>query len=138
MSMSITRVTTFAALAAFACTGLMQAEEHASFHLPITAHWGSVVLEPGDYRIAFPDASMGERTFRVEHTGGKTVRELPLVISPQQNSDRSSLRLQEIDGDYFIREFSSGPTGKSFLFPVPKTNHRQQAVAVVNTIATEN
>lgn len=114
-----------AAVAAFASAGLMQAAEHASFHLPVTAHWGQVVLEPGDYKMILPEPSTGQMEF-VVRGAGTAVYESPLVATTQDVSNSSYLKLREIDGNYFIREFTSGPTGETFTFPIPKRSHRQQ------------
>lgn len=126
MSSSIGRIVTFATLAAFAGTGLMQAGQQASFHLPVEVHWGKVVLEPGDYKMSLPDVSIGERTIRVER-GHHTVNELPLVTDLQKTSNNSELQLLRVDGAYFVREFSYGPTGKTFVFSVPKAVRQQMA-----------
>ena len=126
MSSSIGRMVTFATLAAFAGTGLMQAGQQASFHLPVEAHWGKVVLQPGDYKMSLPDLSIGERTVRLEGDHN-TVNELPLVTDVQKSSNKSEIELLRVDGTYFVREFSYGPTGKTFIFSVPKAARQQLA-----------
>ncbi len=123
MNISIGRVINFAALAAFVGTGLMQGAQQATFHLPFAAHWGHAVLEPGDYKIVLPSLSAGQPNFLVEGAH-KTIFALPLLTDIQDNtSSRSYFKLSNINGDYFIRELSFGPGGKTFTFPVPKTNH---------------
>lgn len=129
--MSILRLTKYAALATLACAALMQAAERDRLHLPVAAHWGSVLLPPGDYSLALPDNAQGESSFSVEGSG-KTMRQIPLVTNFGQPSQTSWIILQKIDGHYFVREFSSGRTGKSFVFSVPKTGRRQQTAAVVS------
>ena len=123
MSISMASIFMLAAAAGLAGAGLMQAAEQAKFHLPVAAHWGSVVLQPGDYNLWLPDVAAGERMFRIERDG-KTVRELPLVTDVQKTSESSYLELRQIDGDYFVRELSFGPTGRAFTFSVPKTRQR--------------
>jgi hypothetical protein len=124
MSISIGRIINFAALAAFVGTGLMQGAQQATFHLPVTAHWGKAVLEPGDYKMMLPAPSAGQREFLVQGPR-QTVLELPLVTDVQNISSSSHLKLYEVNGDYFIRELSFGPEGKTFTFSVPKTSHRR-------------
>src|SRR5947209_15989236 len=118
MSVSIGRMVNLGALA-FISTALMQAAQQGTFHLPVTAHWGQVVLEPGDYRMSFPSPSAGQIEFLVQGAH-KTVFELPLVTDVQNISSRSYFKLYAINGDYFIRELSFGPGGKTFTFSLPK------------------
>jgi hypothetical protein len=128
MSVSIGRMINLGALA-FISTALMQAAQQGTFHLPVTAHWGQVVLEPGDYRMAFPSPSAGQMEFLVQGPH-KTVYELPLVTDVQNISSRSYFKLDAINGDYFIRELSFGPGGKIFTFSLPKTGHREHVAKV--------
>ena len=124
MSVSICRIFNLAALAAFVGTGLMQAGQ-ATFHLPVTVHWGHAVLAAGDYRMSSIDSIAGEPQFLV--TGaGKTVFEVPLLADIQNTSNSSYLRLRKIDGVYYINEFSSGPTGKVFSFSIPKESRHEE------------
>jgi hypothetical protein len=125
VNLSITRILNLAALTAFAGTGLMQAAEQATFHLPVTAHWGQMVLEPGDYKMSLPALSLGKIAFQVIGSD-KSFFELPQSTTVNDPSNSSHLKLVVFNGSYFVREFTSGPTGKMFTFAVPKTSHRQQ------------
>lgn len=129
MSGSIARIITSAAFVALAGTGLMKGEEHATFHLPMAAHWGSVLLAPGDYSLSLPDLSIGDVALRVAGAG-RTVYEMPSVIDRKETSNKSRLELWNIDGNYFIRELAYGPTGKTFTFFVPKPSHRVQIARI--------
>ncbi len=103
------------------------AQQKGTFHLPVAAHWGSVTLQPGDYFVTLPDLSLGERTFRV--TGdGKTILEMPIAIDLQKESKTSQLELWQIEGNYFVRGFSSAAAGETFTFSVPK-RHPTEEVA---------
>lgn len=117
---------TLAAIAAVACAGVMQAEEHGSFHLPVEAHWGRVVLEPGDYTIIQPGASLDQTTLRLVGQG-KIVFESPLITEFRRYSDSSYLTLTKVDEQYFVTEYKSGVTGKTFTFNMPKETRRQVA-----------
>lgn len=124
MCISIGRVCSWAAVAVLASTGLMQGGALDTFHLSTEAHWGSAVLPPGDYTIVLPSPSPDQTKLRI-NGGGKTVFELPVVISVQKDSDSNRLKLVNVDGEYFIREFSSGATGETYTFAVPKPNQRR-------------
>jgi hypothetical protein len=131
--MSVSRLQTLGltALAAFACTGVMQAAEQGTFHLPMEAHWGQTVLEPGDYTIIQPTVSFDSMPLRVVG-GEKSVFEPSHLAEFRQYSDSSYLKLTTVDGEYFVTEFSSGATGKTFRFDIPKSVRRHLATRRVD------
>ncbi len=114
------RLFSFAAVAALAGAGIMQGAQQGTFHLSNPAYWGQALLQPGDYKILLPDPSLEQRQLRVVGAD-RTVFELPLTTYYGDLSSRSYLKLSEIDGNYFVREFTSGNTGKKFTFSVPKS-----------------
>jgi hypothetical protein len=125
MNTSIGRVISFAAVAAFASAGIMQGAQKATFHLPIAAHWGEVLLQPGDYSMYLPELSTGDTKLLVRGEG-KTAFENPIVATTQTVSTTSYLKLREVAGNYFVREVKLGPSGHAFTFSIPKTGHREQ------------
>lgn len=96
----------------------------ATFHLPVEAHWGMAVLEPGDYKLLAPDVSRAQLTFMVRGPEGG-VYVLPLVTNTQDVSNRSYLTLQKVNDAYFVTNYSAGPSGKEYIFPAPKAVRRQ-------------
>ena len=102
MQFSTVRTMTLTALCALTVALPMNAAEQAKFHLPVQAHWGKAILEPGDYRVSLPAPSLGRTSFHVEG-GGKTLLEMPQVTSYEGNAIPSHLKLTEVDGAYFIR-----------------------------------
>jgi hypothetical protein len=126
MRVSLAHVFSVAAMVALAGTATMQGADQARFHLSSPAHWGDVVLPAGDYTVRLPELSLGRPAFRIE-ADHKSVYEFPLTTERSQNfSKYSYLTLSEIDGSYFIREYKSGPTGKTFTFSMPKEARRQE------------
>jgi len=125
VNLSINRILSLTALAAFASSGIMQAAEQATFHLPFAAHWGPVVLKPGAYKMSLPVPSAGAGTFQIVGVN-KSFFELPQSTDVEESVNSSYLTLVKIDGSYFVREFASKQSGKRFTFGVPKTNHRQE------------
>jgi hypothetical protein len=98
--------------------------EQGKFTLPFEAHWGQVVLEPGEYTISVPiDVSWSK--IMTLSAGGKTV----YITSGFENglpfSDRSYLTIKTINGTRYVRQFASGVSGRAFTFPVPKTVRRE-------------
>jgi hypothetical protein len=124
MNNSLVRSLMFAALTSLGGTTLMQASTQASFHLSAATHWGNAVLPPGDYKMSLPDDSIGQHQVKIEGAG-KTVYIFPIVTDITDKSSSSHLDLKEIDGEYFVRGFSSGVLGKEFTFHTPKTTHHQ-------------
>ena len=113
------------ALAVFAATGVMQAAQQASFHLPFAAHWGSAVMEPGDYRLALPEPAVGNNLLQIFGQESAFFA-MPQVTDIGEQLRKGSLMLVEVDGEYFVRQCSVASTGKTYLFPIPKAKHRQQ------------
>lgn len=127
MTASIVRVLNLVSVAALASlTGTpMNAAQQATFHLPVAAHWGRTLLQPGDYKMLLPNIPVGEPEIRVIGAE-KSVFELPMVTDVQQATDHSHLTLAYINGEYFVQDLSSGPEGKSYKFPVPKVKNPEQ------------
>lgn len=136
MRISSTHTISLAALLAFAGTATMQAAEQAKFHLTAPAHWGQAVLQPGDYRVLLPSLSLGQMGLRIEGAG-QTFYTFPLTTDKSENySDYSYLKLSDVNGTYFVRELSSGVSGRTFIFPVPKeVRHQQMAKRRDSTLA---
>jgi hypothetical protein len=117
-----------ALLAALSLTPSHAHAQQGSFHLPVEAHWGNVVLPPGFYRISVPmRASWPEIVELSSH--GQTVSILPELETSQPASDHSYFSLVQTQGTYAIREFHAGASGKVFTFPVPKTVGHEAADA---------
>ena len=134
MNRSISRILSITALAVFVAAGVMQGAQQPSFHLPFTAHWGKAVMTPGDYKVTLPAPSLGASTFQIFGSGNAFFA-LPQTSGEGELSRHGSLRLVEIDGQYFVRELSVGTTGKIFTFPVPKAKHRQEMAKSGNPTA---
>ncbi len=117
MGISTLRMMSLALLAAAVGTASMHAATQATFHLSVPTHWGQAVLQPGDYSIYLPAPSGGETSLRVVGAG-KTVFEFPLLVEQQTSKKTSYLRLAQVNGNYFVRSFSSGVGGQVYIFSV--------------------
>lgn len=93
--------------------------EHVTFNLPMKAHWGATVLQPGRYTFEIPLASSWPEQISLTKNGS-SVLITPLWESVTDESNRSYLRLVTVGDAYFVREYNSGLSGKQFTFPVPK------------------
>ena len=124
----ITITSTLAALAiAFTVApASAQGTYKGSFELPAAAYWGSNLLQPGQYEIV---TAVGPKTVWALHLKGEALS-ATLLNGPQpaHQSARSYLRVEEINGSYYIRELSAGPIGKSFQFgPAKASKERTEA-----------
>jgi hypothetical protein len=117
------RIFSWAAVAALAGTGLMQGAEHGSFHLDTKVHWGGSVLPPGDYELVVPIPALGITQLQVIGNG-INVFEVPVITASQAGSDSSHLKLLNINGEQVVTEYSSGATGHTYTFGVPKELRR--------------
>ncbi len=127
--MSMNRMLGFGLLAMTAAVGAAQAGEQARFHMPVEAHWGNVVLAPGDYKLSLPEASLGVPQFILKGTDRDKYIQ-PLVTDYddgfRRDASHSYLQLVKVNGGYFVAKYRSGPTGKTFNFAVPKQKHQVQ------------
>ncbi|MBV8552933.1 MAG: hypothetical protein JOY54_16690 [Acidobacteriaceae bacterium] len=100
------------------------AAQQATFHLPVTAHWGQAVLQPGDYKMTSPEPALGSSTFFVRGAD-MAAYTLPLTTEDRRASSSSYLQLVKVDGTYFVEEYNDGSAGKLFTFALPKAARRQ-------------
>ena len=139
MNLSLSNLLTIALLSSALTVGAAKGSaQQASFHLPVEAHWNLAVLQPGDYRLAPPALGVRESEF-VIRGATQSVFALPIVADAQNTSDRSYLVLQKVNGEYFVTQYSSGPTGKTYLFSAPKQLRRQSiAKSEITVVAVTN
>ena len=111
------KITLFAATFFFAA--VRAHAERASFNLPVEAHWGSTILEPGEYIIDVPLATSWPQLISLTRNG-KLVRLQAMTEATETKSKGSYLQLVTVGDTYFVREYNSGSAGKLFTFNVPK------------------
>lgn len=127
---STNRILGAAMLAVLFGAATMQASVQATFHLPVTTHWGQATLAPGDYKILVQDGQSNLRNVMIQGQG-RTVFALPLVADSNSSSAaHSHLELVERDGKYFIKEYCSQLEGKTYSFGVPKQLNPEKSITV--------
>ncbi len=112
----------------------LQAESvQARFHLPVAAHLGVASLAPGDYRISLIEEMSGSKHVLIEGKNGFAYG-IPMPVEKDAPSGRSSLELVESQGNYFIKEYRSGYTGRVYAFAIPHNlrNTKTQVVEITN------
>lgn len=102
-------------------TAMQASAQQASFHLPFKAHWGSAVLEPGDYKLSAPIGVSGSHMIQLEGSG-KSSMIVPAVTEIQQPNDRSYLELINVKGTYFVKRYKTASSGQVFHFGLPNTS----------------
>jgi hypothetical protein len=79
--------------------------------------------------MSLPDEAVGQRELKLEGNG-RTVYVFPLVADTREKGGSSHLDLKEVNGQYFVKGFTSGVLGKDFIFSTPRRAHAQQAPPV--------
>jgi hypothetical protein len=112
--------------------------QQASFTLPVQAHWGRVVLEPGDYKIRFPMAASTLRVIQVSGADRTWNFLIPVTSYDLKHSDKSKLRLVSVNGNYNVESLSDAVTDRTFSFWLPKrtesTKYQNQAANIAVNI----
>lgn len=132
MKFSLSRIIVLSTLGLAVSLGSAYAGQ-ATVHLPFGAHWGAAYMVPGDYRITLPEGGSPASIFyfQSKSQGGLAVAGIFSVGEPQ---DKSSLKLVNVNGEYYVKQYVVAANGKVFLFPTPKPSHQQQVVERVISI----
>ena len=116
MSWTLSAILLAASYVGTAPTAQAQQASLGTFTLPVAAHFGSVVLQPGEYRIS---ALAGTSFIRVAGEGGIATI-LATSIDPQAGRDHGKLTLANVNGTFALQRFESGVTGTRFDFDIAK------------------
>ena len=118
-------VFSFALLASVLSVGTGYAQQLVKFHLPVPVKWGNTTMEPGDYKMEVPSSAVCVQSVCMKNAQ-RAVVVLPLARTEENQaklSDKSYLQLLNVNGTYFVRKFTSGVTGRTILFSVPKVHN---------------
>jgi len=125
MKLSVTRLVTVSAFAVALGLGASQASaQKATFNLPFAARWGSTVLDPGNYTLRVSDTLSAIHTYYLQSESG-TKMAVSGIVNYGPASGRSYLKLVNVDGTFYVKEYVSGASGTATQFAVPKANHRE-------------
>ncbi len=97
----------------------------ATFHLPVSVHWGQATLAAGDYHMGTVEPGTSVPVFYV-HDQSRGILEMAGRSDPEETGGKSYLKLVEVNGEYFVKEYISGAKGKKYYFMLPKSVHRAQ------------
>ena len=126
MNWSMTRLVTVSAFAVALSLGASHANaQKATFHLPFEVRWGGTVLQPGNYTLSAPDSLSASRIFYLRGDT-RTQMAIPQIVGTDAASSRRSyLKLVNVDGTYYVREYVSGAMGTALKFAIPRPSHRE-------------
>lgn len=90
----------------------------ATFTLPVQAYWNNTLLQPGDYTLSLDRANSGVELIYLRGEGITAMFFTP--AGSAESSGHSSLKVDDVNGTYVIREFDEGPLGRSYRFGMSK------------------
>ncbi len=134
MKFSLSRIFVLSTLGLAASLGSAYAGQ-ATFHLPFSARWGTVYMAPGDYRVTLPESDSEASVFYLQ---SKSQRGFAVAGSLRHDEpqDKSYLKLVNVDGEYYVKQYVSASKGKIFLFQTPKRSHFEEFAG--RTISIDN
>lgn len=136
MHLIFARICSFASLALTLGLGAVHAQQpQATFELPFEAHWGTSILKPGKYDIKVVRTN-SDATFI--YVSGKLEKPMTVVCAAEESplATESFLRLVNVNGTYFVREYESAGMKNKFSFGVPKGHGlRLRASSSTRTVA---
>ncbi len=109
--------------------------QQGRFNLPYEVHWGNAVLSPGAYRLSGPSVTSPIGILYISGNG-QTQMAVPAVTEFGKDSNHSYLKLVNVGGQYVVREFVSGATGRSYTFGIPKTLRLRMSPKADHDMAT--
>ncbi len=112
----VARITSFAL--GIGLTAMQLSAQQGTFNLPVQAHWGNAVLQPGEHTVQVP-LPLGQTIVYLQG-GGTAQMAVPLTTENAAGANRSFLRLSKVNGEYYVDEYQSGVSGKRFIFAKPK------------------
>lgn len=115
------RVVLFAVCAVGLFSGLAGAETvHGVFKLSAPAHWGAMVLPPGQYEFVVDTGSINRLvTVRSQETG-RSGMILAVAVDKATESSGSEIKLTESDEAMYVKTLCLNDVGVALEFMVPK------------------
>jgi hypothetical protein len=111
----------FAFAIGLSVTAMHLSAQQGTFKLPVRAHWGTAVLEPGEHKVLAPLA-LGQPILYLysDHSRQMTLPMVTAIVS----TERSYLHLTRINGEYYVDAYQSAANGKRYSFAKPKSERK--------------
>ena len=90
-----------------------------TFELPAQAYWGNTLLPQGQYTMVMNKGITGVGLISLRGEGVNTTFIAPAVAG--DDSGKSRLKLESVNGTYVVREFDASALNKAYRFSVPKS-----------------
>lgn len=138
------RIVLFAAvLLAVGCFGgpakaqsnVPQADYQGTFTLPFEAHWGKVVLSPGEYQLGFAPGNESVLTIRDAKTSRLVAYE-PATIRDGTDGEASALLIGTRGNRQIVHSLRIAELGETYVFdPALAHPHRVQEARRIRVVA---
>jgi hypothetical protein len=116
MSWTLSTILGIASFVVAAPQARAQRLDLGNFKLPVEAHFGNVVLQPGEYNISRVE---GMSAIRIKGERG-TATILATSVDSEPEFDRSRMTLVNINGAFALSRFDSGTLGRRYDFKLDK------------------
>ena len=94
---------------------------HGSFKLPVEAHWGKMILAPGEYEFTISDALAGKiLTVRSKETGWSGMV-MSADASDLGSDKETKLLLTKSESGVYVRALCLGDSGVMLNYRTPKS-----------------
>jgi hypothetical protein len=114
------RMVLFAVCAVCLLSDLSKAETvRGTFKLPVAAHWGTMVLEPGEYQFSIDTASATRMLVVHSTTSSFTGMVLNSTIADMGTAKGSTLALSKVEDATYVEALYLPDAGIALKFGVP-------------------
>lgn len=110
-----------AVAAALGLCAMQMSAQQGDFTLPVAAHWGNVVLQPGSHRVSMPIEPSGLKIVYLESNNERAMT-LPVTSQPADEGMHSYIRLSKINGTYYVTAYQNEIAGHKYFFAKPKSD----------------
>ena len=115
------RMVLFAVCAVCLLSNLSKAETvRGTFQLPVAAHWGKMVLAPGEYEFVVDTTSATRIVTVTSQSTGWTGMILASAVDERRMSSESELTMAGSDGVTYVKTLYLKDAGVALEFSVPK------------------
>jgi len=115
------RMVLFAVCAVCLLSDVSKAETvRGTFKLPVAAHWGKMVLEPGEYAFVVDTTSATRIVTVTSQSTGWTGMILASAVDERRMSSESELTMAGSDGVTYVKTLYLKDAGVALEFSVPK------------------
>lgn len=133
----VTRAVLFVVCATGLLSSLAGAETvRGTFKLPVEAHWGKMVLAPGEYEFVVDTDSLTRMITVRSKDSGWSRMVMSESLSDASSATGSSLMLAKSEEGMYVQTLYLNDVGVALNFAVPKSRMTKLAKSTATTIAS--